>query len=96
MFDRVLGSLCGAEDGTRVEVVQVSQHDGAPTLELRLLRQADGLGWQVHRRIQLAAGQVGELRAALNLMDADAQKKTAHKGRSCHLRLVCDEGRSVG
>ena len=94
MFDKFLGALCGAEPGTRVEAVQVCEPDGTPTLELRLLCRAEGLGWQVHRRIRLAPGQVADLRAALNMMDPDAQKAASPRAgerRPSHLRLVADE-----
>ena len=85
MLDKLLGTLLGADEDSRVELVQVAQQDGPPTLEIRLLHDAGDLGWCVHRRIRIAAGQLAELRAALSMMDIDA--RTATPPRS-HLRLV--------
>lgn len=85
MLDKLLGTLLGADDGTRVELVQVAEPGQTPTLEIRLLQDAGALGWTVHRRIRVGAGQVGALRDALNMMDLDAQ---GAQPRSSHLRLV--------
>lgn len=73
-IEKFLASLVGADEMSRVEVVQVSQPGQTPTLEFRLERDAGDLGWQTHRRIRLAAGQISQLRDALNLMDADARQ----------------------
>lgn len=72
-FEKALGSLLGFDDKTRVELVQVSSPNEVPTLELRMTRDGGELGWLPQRRIRLAAGQIGALRNALNLMDLDAQ-----------------------
>lgn len=85
MFDKLLGSLLGDEEGTRVELVQVSSPNSTPTIEVRLLRDCGDLGWQVHRRIRMAAGQVSQLRDALNMMDVDAREATP---KPTHLRLM--------
>ncbi len=79
-IEKHLGDLLGDEEDTRVQLVQVAGESTTPTLELRLERHAGELGWQVHRRIRLAPGQIGALRDALNLMDPDA-RDTRHPGR---------------
>ncbi len=79
-LEKNLGSLLGYSEETRVELVQVGEAGETPTLELRLKRFAGELGWQTHRRIRLAAGQIGSLRDALNLMDPDA-RDSRHPGR---------------
>lgn len=76
-FEKELGSLLGFDEMTRVELVQVGEANETPTLELRLKRDAGELGWQTHRRIRLAPGQVGALREALNMMDPDARDARA-------------------
>lgn len=85
MLEKLLGTLFGAEEGTRVELVQVAEPGETPTLEVRLLHDAGTLGWRVYRRIRLAPGQLSELRTALNLMDLDAQQA---RPKPTHLRLV--------
>ena len=79
-IEKQLGDLLGYDDDTRVELVQVGEPGETPTLELRLKRYAGELGWRTHRRIRLAAGQIGALRDALNLMDPDA-RDSRHPGR---------------
>jgi len=82
-IEKLLASLVGADPGSRVEIVQVSQPGQTPTLELRLEHNAGALGWQTHRRIRLAAGQITQLRDALNMMDADArQARIEHQPRT--------------
>lgn len=71
--ERSLAMLEGWEPGTRIEVVQVALPGEVPALEFRLQRESASLGWMTERRIRAAAGQVPELRMALNLMDPDAQ-----------------------
>jgi hypothetical protein len=89
MFEKLLGTLLGETDDSRVELVQVAEPGETPTLEVRLLRDAGELGWRVHKRIRLAAGQIGELRDALNLMDIDGRDARKPADRSAdHLRLV--------
>ncbi len=77
---KILGNLLGFAEDTRVELVQIGDSGETPTLELRLERYAGELGWQTHRRIRLAPGQIGALRDALNLMDPDA-RDSRHPGR---------------
>lgn len=79
-FEKNLGNLLGYGEETRIELVQVGDAGETPTLELRLERFAGELGWQTQRRIRLAAGQIGALRDALNLMDPDA-RDSRHPGR---------------
>lgn len=88
MFEKLLGTLLGETEGSRVEVVQVAESGETPTLEIRLLHDAGELGWMVHKRIRLAAGQVGALRDALNMMDIDAREAKPESERASHLRLV--------
>lgn len=80
-FEKHLGTLAGDEPRTRVEVVQVAEPGETPTVELRMQRHGDSIGWTTHRRIRLAAGQVGQLTSALNLMDPDA-RDADHTGDS--------------
>lgn len=77
-IEKTLGDLLGFDEDTRVELVQVGAPNEVPTLELRLKRDAGELGWLTHRRIRLAAGQIGALRDALNLMDPDARDARIH------------------
>ncbi len=88
-IEKRLGDLLGYDEDTRVELVQVAEPGEPPTLELRLERHAGELGWQTHRRIRLAAGQIGALRDALNLMDLDA-RNAKHPGRR-----TCTDGADV-
>ena len=88
-IEKRLGDLLGYDDDTRVNLVQVGEAGETPTLELRLERYAGQLGWQTHRRIRLAAGQIGAFRDALNLMDPDA-RDSRHPGRT-----DCDDGANV-
>lgn len=87
-FDKTLASLLGFDEKTRVEVVQVSEPNQVPTLELRLTTDGGELGWLPQRRIRLAAGQIGALRDALNLMDLDAREA------QCNHRMS-EEGSNV-
>lgn len=91
--DKLLGLLAADSPDCRVELVQVAQNTGAPTLELRFQRHCGDLGWQTQRRIRLAAGQIPDLRAALNMMDPDARDRasSAHdRGSARAIRLVAD------
>lgn len=88
MFEKLLGTLLGETEDSRVEIVQIAESGETPTLEVRLLRDAGELGWRVHKRIRLAAGQVGELRDALNLMDVDAREAQPARKKPGHLQLV--------
>lgn len=72
-FEKHLDTLAAEDEGTRVEVVQVAEPGETPTLEFRMQRHGDSLGWVTHRRIRLEAGQIGELKQALSLMDPDAR-----------------------
>ncbi len=74
MFEKSLGLLDGEEEGTRVEVVQISSAGETPTLELRMQVDGGEMGWMTLKRIRMASGQIGGLRDALNLMDQDAQR----------------------
>ena len=86
MFEKLLGTLLGDTEGSRVEIVQVADSGETPTLEIRLLHDAGELGWMVHKRIRIAAGQMAALRDALNMADLDAQATpTDH---ASHLRLI--------
>jgi len=76
-YEKLLGDLLGFEADTRVELVQVSEPGETPTLELRLQRDGKELGWLTQRRIRLCAGQIGQLRDALNLMDPDGRDAPA-------------------
>ena len=80
-IEKQLGNLLGFDEDTRVDIVQVGEPGDTPTLELRMERHSGELGWQTQRRIRLAAGQIGALRDALNLMDLDAQT-SRHPGRT--------------
>ena len=87
MFEKVLGTLAGETEDTRVELVQVAEPGETPTLEIRMLSDAGDLGWRVHKRIRLASGQIGDLQMALNMMDLDARQADRPK-ETGHLRLV--------
>ena len=86
MFEKLLGTLLGDTEGSRVEIVQVADSGETPTLEIRLLHDAGELGWMVHKRIRIAAGQMAALRDALNMADLDAQATPTD--RASHLRLI--------
>ncbi|MFU8803875.1 MAG: hypothetical protein ACNA8W_08720 [Bradymonadaceae bacterium] len=73
-FEKILASLAGYDEMTRVEVSQVTEPGETPTLEMRLQTHGGELGWLTTKRIRLASGQIRELRDALNMMDLDAQK----------------------
>ena len=72
-YEKHLGTLAGDEDETRIELVQVAEPGETPTIEFRMQRHGDALGWVTHRRMRFAAGQVGKLRQALNMMDPDGR-----------------------
>jgi len=91
LFEKTLGILAGAEDGERVEVVQVAEPGEVPTVEFRMQRDSQCMGWCTHKRIKLAPGQFAALRDALNLMDPDARSaktKEAPEREVSHLRLI--------
>ena len=72
MFEQVLGTLEAAEEGHRVELVQVADVGTQPALELRMQCESE-TGWVTTRRVRLAPGQVPGLKAALQFMDAAAK-----------------------
>lgn len=76
-FEKYLGTLAGEDECTRVQLVQVAAPNETPTLEMRMERHIEGLGWTTHRRIVLAPGQIPNLRDALNSMDVDARDTKA-------------------
>ena len=88
MFEKVIGTLAGDSPDTRVELAQVAEPGEQPTLEIRLLHDAGALGWTVQKTIRLGAGQVPDLRDALNLLDADA--RAPRRPDVGHLRIVPD------
>lgn len=93
-IEKQLGVLAGDDDGSRVELIQVSEPGEVPTLELRFQRYAGDLGWMTHKRIRMAAGQISDLRAAINLMDLDAREASINatkKGAARSLRLVGEQ-----
>jgi hypothetical protein len=71
-FERTLAWLDADETDARIELVQVSAPGQQPTLEIRFQRECGALGWRTHRRMRLAAGQLGDLKMAMQLMDPDA------------------------
>lgn len=73
MIEKLLGILAGADEASRIELVQVGEPGELPTLELRMQHESGELGWLTHKRIALAPGQIPALRDALNLMDLDAR-----------------------
>jgi hypothetical protein len=82
-IEKVLGVFDGADEDSRVELVQVGLPGQLPTLELRHQERCGELGWITQRRIRLAAGQMPDLRDALNLMDRDA--RTARRPAAAHI-----------
>ncbi|MFB6263278.1 MAG: hypothetical protein ABEL76_06590 [Bradymonadaceae bacterium] len=99
--EKSLGELVADADNARVELVQVAEAGELPTLELRLQRREPSIGWVTHRRIALAAGQVPDLREALNKMDPDArdtERDYGSAGETPDLTLVetADSQRSSG
>ena len=72
-YEKHLGTLAGDENDSRIAVVQVAEPGETPTVEFRMQRHGDDLGWVTHRRMRFAAGQVGQLRDALNMMDPDGR-----------------------
>lgn len=90
-IEKFLGFLAGDDAESRVELVQVGQPGQTPTLEMRYQRQGGTLGWVTQKRIKLAAGQVSDLRSALNMMDPDARQaeiSAERKAKSRSLTLV--------
>jgi len=75
VYERSLAILDADEPNARVELVQIAAPNTQATLELRLQRMCGELGWTTHRRVRIGAGQIGDLRAALQLMDPDAQER---------------------
>jgi hypothetical protein len=73
-LEKLLASLAGYDDMTRVELAQVCEPGQFPTLEMRLQTHNGDLGWLTTKHIRLAPGQIRELRDALNMMDLDAQR----------------------
>jgi hypothetical protein len=72
-IEKQLGTLAGNDDESRVEVIQIAEPGETPTLEIRMQHHTDEIGWQTHRRVAIAPGQVGALRDMLNMMDPDAR-----------------------
>jgi hypothetical protein len=77
MFETIVGTLAAQEEGSRIEIVQCARPAEQPFVELRFQRYCEQLGWQTQRRMALAAGEVGAMRMALNLLDTDAQAPAA-------------------
>jgi len=71
--EKHLGTFAGEEAGTRIQLVQVAGPNETPTVEFRYQRHGESLGWVTHRRMRMAAGQVGQLQSALNMMDPDGR-----------------------
>ncbi len=88
MIEKTLTTLQGQHSDERVELVQVAEPGETPTLEIRLLRNAGELGWRIHKRIRMAAGQIPDLQGALNLMDSDARDTKRSTRTVSHLELV--------
>lgn len=88
MIEKTLTTLQGEHADERVELVQVAESGEVPTLEIRLLRNAGELGWRIHKRIRVGAGQVPDIQGALNLMDSDARDVKRSTKTACHLQLV--------
>lgn len=75
MIERELGELASQEGpGTRIKVMQCGPAGAQPWIELWFQREIEGLGWQTHRRIPLAAGQLQRFEDLLSLADADARR----------------------
>jgi len=87
-LEKHLGTLAGDEPRTRIEIVQVAEPGETPTVELRMQRHGDAIGWKTHRRIRLAAGQIGQLKSALNLMDPDARNADRDRDASSILEVI--------
>jgi len=93
-LEKLLGVLAGDEIDSRIELVQVADGAATPTLELRLQRLSADLGWCTHRRMRMAAGQISDLRRALNQMDPDAREATisaSEKAAARSIRLVAHD-----
>lgn len=100
-IEKSLGLLAVDEADSRIELVQVADPNSPPTLELRLQRLSADLGWCTHRRMRMAAGQISDLRSALNQMDPDARDATIRatdkaSTRSIHLVSKTDTERRSG
>jgi hypothetical protein len=72
--EKELGVMAGDGEDSRIRLVQVGEPGEVPTLEVRLQRHCNDLGWVTHRRIRMAPGQIGDLQDAINLMDPDARQ----------------------
>lgn len=95
-MEKILGVLAADDDESRIQLVQVAAAGQVPTLEVRHQRHGGELGWVTHKRIKLAAGQIGEVHQALGLMDIDAREaeiSPTRKASARSLRLVSDENR---
>lgn len=93
-IERPLGVLAADEPGSRIALVQVAEEGETPTLELRFQRDGGDLGWLTHKRMRMAAGQIGDLKAALNLMDMDARQaeiSPTEKAAARSIRLLADD-----
>ncbi len=93
-IEKFLGVLAADEDDGRIELVQIAEPGSVPTLELRFQRHGGDLGWMTHKRMRLAAGQVGDLREVLNMMDTDARQariSATEKAAARSLHLVADD-----
>jgi len=71
-FERTLAWLNADEPDARIELVQIAEPGAQPTLEMRFQRACGELGWRTQRRMRLAAGQLGDMKLAMQMMDADA------------------------
>ena len=78
-FEKLLGTLAGEEEDTRVEIMQVARPNETPTIEFRMQRECAGLGWTTQRRIKLGAGQFAALRDALNMADVDTKQAVTRR-----------------
>ncbi len=90
MIEKSLGVFDGADEGSRVELVQVAQAGERVQLELRMQRECEGLGWTTQRRITLAPGQWGALKDALMMADLDVREdaQPSQHQAPTHLRLI--------
>lgn len=71
-YERTLAWLDADEPDARIELVQIATPGEQPTLEMRFQRACGELGWRTQRRMRLAAGQLGEFKLAMQMMDHDA------------------------
>ena len=92
-FEKLLGHLAGDDEDSRIALVQVGAPGETPTLEMRYQRHSESLGWITQKRIRMAPGQVGDVRAALNMMDPDAREaeiSPLRKAKTKSLEVVGD------